>query len=93
MTILVSMCPFYCFGGGIKMSSLMVSIWWNRYITPEQVPIQYGGMSVDFCECHPEFAIDEPAIEITVRPATKQIVEILVNEVRTAGCSSNFFFA
>ncbi|KAG6431966.1 hypothetical protein SASPL_103538 [Salvia splendens] len=51
-----------------------------KYITPEQVPTQYGGLSVDFCECNPEFTVEDPATEITIKPATKQIVEILVNE-------------
>lgn len=53
----------------------------NRYVTPEQVPTQYGGLSVDFCECNPEFTVDDPATEISIKPATKQIVEIIVNEV------------
>ncbi|KAF5936578.1 hypothetical protein HYC85_024084 [Camellia sinensis] len=52
-----------------------------KYISPEQVPIQYGGLSVDFCDCNPEFSIDDPATEITVKPATKQTVEIQVNEM------------
>ncbi|PIN11418.1 Phosphatidylinositol transfer protein SEC14 [Handroanthus impetiginosus] len=51
-----------------------------KYILPEQVPTQYGGLSVDNCECNPEFTIDDPATEITVKPATKQTVEIIVNE-------------
>ncbi|EYU22783.1 hypothetical protein ABFS82_03G117400 [Erythranthe guttata] len=51
-----------------------------KYIAPEQVPTQYGGLSVDFCECNPEFTVDDPVTEITVKPATKQIVEIIVNE-------------
>ncbi|XP_057793642.1 patellin-3-like [Salvia miltiorrhiza] len=51
-----------------------------KYITPEQVPTQYGGLSVDFCECNPEFTVEDPATEITIKPATKQIVEIIVNE-------------
>ncbi|KAK4413379.1 Patellin-3 [Sesamum alatum] len=51
-----------------------------KYISPEQVPTQYGGLSVDFCECNPEFTVDDPATEITVKPATKQTVEIIVNE-------------
>ncbi|CAK9160316.1 unnamed protein product [Ilex paraguariensis] len=51
-----------------------------KYISPEQVPIHYGGLSVDFCECNPEFTIDDPATVITIKPATKQTVEILVNE-------------
>ncbi|KAK2996911.1 hypothetical protein RJ639_017558 [Escallonia herrerae] len=51
-----------------------------KYITPEQVPIRYGGLSVDFCECNPEFTDDDPASEVTVKPSTKQTVEIIVNE-------------
>ncbi|CAA0827776.1 Patellin-3 [Striga hermonthica] len=51
-----------------------------KYISPEQVPTQYGGLSVDYCECNPEFTVDDPAMEITVKPATKQTVEIIVNE-------------
>ncbi|KAL2231841.1 patellin-3 [Sesamum indicum] len=52
-----------------------------KYISPEQVPTQYGGLSVDFCECNPEFTVDDPATEITIKPATKQTVEIIVNEL------------
>lgn len=51
-----------------------------KYIAPEQVPTQYGGLSVDFCECNPEFTMEDPTTEITVKPATKQTVEIIVNE-------------
>lgn len=51
-----------------------------KYIAPEQVPIQYGGLSVDFCDCNPAFTNNDPASEITIKPATKQTVEILVNE-------------
>lgn len=48
---------------------------------PEHVPIQYGGLSVDYCDCNPEFTIDDPAAVVTVKPTTKQTVEIIVNEV------------
>ncbi|KAL1534141.1 Patellin-3 [Salvia divinorum] len=51
-----------------------------KYILPEQVPTQYGGLSVDLCECNPEFSMDDSVAEITVKPATKQIVEIIVHE-------------
>ncbi|XP_071923064.1 patellin-3 [Coffea arabica] len=51
-----------------------------KYISAEQVPIQYGGLSIDYCECNPEFTVDDPAPEITIKPATKQTVEIVVNE-------------
>lgn len=51
-----------------------------KYISPEQVPIQYGGLSVDACDCNPDFGFDDPATELTVKPATKQTVEIQVME-------------
>ncbi|KAL7618919.1 patellin-3 [Lactuca sativa] len=51
-----------------------------KYVTPEHVPIQYGGLSLDYCDCNPEFTIDDPASVVTVKPATKQTVEIIVNE-------------
>ncbi|KAJ9145936.1 hypothetical protein P3X46_028263 [Hevea brasiliensis] len=51
-----------------------------KYISPEQVPIQYGGLSVDYCDCNPEFTVADPATEITVKPATKQTVEIIIYE-------------
>ncbi|XP_051123539.1 patellin-3-like [Andrographis paniculata] len=51
-----------------------------KYISPEHVPTQYGGLGVDSCECNPEFSVDDPVTEITIKPATKQTVEIIVNE-------------
>lgn len=51
-----------------------------KYISPEKIPIQYGGLSVDQCECNPEFSMDDPATEITIKPGTKQTVEIQVYE-------------
>ncbi|XP_022728393.1 patellin-3-like [Durio zibethinus] len=51
-----------------------------KYIPPEQVPIQYGGLSVDYCDCNPEFSDADPATEMTVKPATKQTVEITIYE-------------
>ncbi|KAJ8759500.1 hypothetical protein K2173_007113 [Erythroxylum novogranatense] len=54
-----------------------------KYISPEQVPIQYGGLSVDYCDCNPEFTVNDPATEINVKPATKQTVEIIIYETCT----------
>ncbi|KAJ0086028.1 hypothetical protein Patl1_07200 [Pistacia atlantica] len=51
-----------------------------KYISPEHVPIQYGGLSVDYCDCNPEFTIDDPVTDITVKPGTKQTVEIIIYE-------------
>ncbi|GJX11314.1 strictosidine synthase-like 10-like protein [Tanacetum coccineum] len=41
-------------------------------VSPEHVPIQYDRMSVDYCDCKPEFTIDGPAAVVTVKPTTKQ---------------------
>ncbi|KAL4326274.1 hypothetical protein GQ457_11G011320 [Hibiscus cannabinus] len=51
-----------------------------KYIPPEQVPIQYGGLSVDYCDCNPDFSDADPATEMTVKPGTKQTVEITIYE-------------
>ncbi|KAM1092682.1 hypothetical protein TB2_019577 [Malus domestica] len=51
-----------------------------KYISPEHVPIQYGGLSVDYCDCNPEFTIEDPVADVTVKPATKQTVEIIIYE-------------
>ncbi|KAE8668476.1 Patellin-3 [Hibiscus syriacus] len=51
-----------------------------KYIPPEQVPVQYGGLSVDSCDCNPEFSDADPATEMTVKPGTKQTVEITIFE-------------
>ncbi|CAN6584368.1 unnamed protein product [Malus baccata var. baccata] len=44
------------------------------------VPIQYGGLSVDYCDCNPEFTIADPVADVTIKPATKQTVEIIIYE-------------
>ncbi|XVF73997.1 hypothetical protein PTKIN_Ptkin13bG0026400 [Pterospermum kingtungense] len=63
-----------------------------KYIPPEQVPIQYGGLSVDYCDCNPEFSDADPTTEMIVKPGTKQTVEltiyekcVLVWEIRVVG--------
>lgn len=60
----------------------------NRYISPEQVPIQYGGLSVDYCDCNPEFIISDPVTEVNIKPGTKQTVEIIIYEVHYVTLSS-----
>lgn len=53
--------------------------WWNiRYIAPEQVPAQYGGLSR---EGEQEFTTADPATEETIKPASKHTVEFPVTEV------------
>uniref|UniRef100_M4C8Z7 CRAL-TRIO domain-containing protein n=2 Tax=Brassica campestris TaxID=3711 RepID=M4C8Z7_BRACM len=51
-----------------------------KYISPEHVPVQYGGLSVDNCDCNSDFTHEDTATEITVKPTTKQTVEIIVYE-------------
>ncbi|KAJ8541789.1 hypothetical protein K7X08_002605 [Anisodus acutangulus] len=48
-----------------------------QYIVPEQVPVQYGGLSR---EGEQEFTIADPATEDTVKPATKHTIEFPVTE-------------
>lgn len=48
-----------------------------RYITVEQVPVKYGGLSKD----GGEFATTEAVTEIAVNPAAKHTVEFPVTEV------------
>ncbi|KAL3513474.1 hypothetical protein ACH5RR_026191 [Cinchona calisaya] len=51
-----------------------------KYIVPEQVPVQYGGLSR---EGEQEFTIAEPATEETIKPSSKQTVEFPVIEAGT----------
>lgn len=53
-------------------------VWSHRYIAPEHVPVQYGGLSR---EGDQEFTTSDPVTEITVKPAAKHTVEIPVSEV------------
>ncbi|KAL5718120.1 Patellin-3 [Ranunculus cassubicifolius] len=48
-----------------------------KYIAPEQVPVQYGGLSK---EGEQEFSTADAVTEVAIKPATKQTVEIPVTE-------------
>ncbi|XP_042509402.1 patellin-3-like [Macadamia integrifolia] len=48
-----------------------------KYIAPEQVPVQYGGLSR---EGEQEFSTAYPVSEVTIKPTTKHIVDIPVSE-------------
>ncbi|RWW06741.1 hypothetical protein BHE74_00042280 [Ensete ventricosum] len=48
-----------------------------RYIAPEQVPVQFGGLSK---ENDPDFSTADAVTEITIKPSTKQAIEISVTE-------------
>ncbi|KAJ8759554.1 hypothetical protein K2173_007178 [Erythroxylum novogranatense] len=48
-----------------------------KYIGPEQVPVQYGGLSR---EGEQEFAISDAATVVTIKPASKHTVEFSISE-------------
>ncbi|KAI4388827.1 hypothetical protein MLD38_001122 [Melastoma candidum] len=48
-----------------------------KYIAPEQVPVQYGGLSRDGEQ---EFTTADPATEATVKPSTNHVIEFPVSE-------------
>ncbi|XP_061362829.1 patellin-3-like [Gastrolobium bilobum] len=65
-----------------------------KYIAPELVPVQYGGLSR---EGEQEFTNADPVTEVTIKPATKHTVEFpvsekshLVWEVRVVGWDVNY---
>lgn len=49
-----------------------------RYIAPEQVPVQYGGLSR---EGEQEFSVADAVTEVTIKAATKHTVELHITEV------------
>ncbi|CAI8618857.1 unnamed protein product [Vicia faba] len=52
----------------------------ERYIAPQQVPVQYGGLSR---EGEQEFTTADPATEVIIKPATKHAVEFPISEKST----------
>ncbi|KAL6007762.1 hypothetical protein ACLOJK_033264 [Asimina triloba] len=48
-----------------------------KYIAPEQVPVQYGGLSKDN---DADFSSADPVTEVTIKPASIHTVEIPVSE-------------
>ena len=51
-----------------------------RYIAPEQVPIQYGGLNRGGDQ-ELEFTTADPVTEVTIKPTTKHAVEFPASEV------------
>ena len=47
-----------------------------RYIAPEDVPVQYGGLSRDG-----EFTVADSVTDVTIKPTSKHTVEFPVSEV------------
>lgn len=56
-----------------------------RYIAPEQVPIQYGGLSNPN---ETDFSPADPVSDITIKTASKYIVELPASEVNSLGSFS-----
>ncbi|PIA40925.1 hypothetical protein AQUCO_02300005v1 [Aquilegia coerulea] len=54
-----------------------------KYIAPELVPVQYGGLNK---EGEQEFSTTDAVTEVTIKPASKQTVEIPVSEVNITPC-------
>ncbi|KAK6129614.1 hypothetical protein DH2020_036624 [Rehmannia glutinosa] len=52
----------------------------DQYIAPEQVPVQYGGLSK---EGEQEFTIADPATEETINPTSKHTIEFPITEACT----------
>ncbi|XP_062179783.1 patellin-3-like [Phragmites australis] len=51
-----------------------------RYISPEQVPVQFGGL---YKEDDTEFSTSDAVTELTVKPSSKETIEIPVTENST----------
>ncbi|XXG73584.1 hypothetical protein AAC387_Pa07g2479 [Persea americana] len=65
-----------------------------KYIAPEQVPVHYGGLSV---ENDPDFSTADSVTEVTIKPAARHTVElpvseacVLVWELRVLGWDVNY---
>jgi hypothetical protein len=65
----------FVFAGSSKSSDTLF-----KYIAPEQVPVQYGGLSR---EGEQEFTTADPATEVIIKPATKHAVEFPISEKST----------
>ncbi|KAA0037096.1 patellin-3-like [Cucumis melo var. makuwa] len=63
----------------------MAAVVMVRYISPEQVPIEYGGLGVDYCDCNPDFDASDQATEVSIKPSTKQTKCIIAWELRVVG--------
>ncbi|KAL5073459.1 hypothetical protein RYX36_012443 [Vicia faba] len=65
----------FVFAGSSKSADTLF-----KYIAPQQVPVQYGGLSR---EGEQEFTTADPATEVIIKPATKHAVEFPISEKST----------
>lgn len=70
-------------------TNVSCTLWTLRYVAPEQVPVQYGGLSR---EGEQEFSIEDPVTQVAIKAATKHIVEFPISEVRTRGKGFEMYF-
>ncbi|XP_058762757.1 patellin-3-like [Vicia villosa] len=66
----------FVFAGSSKSADTLF-----KYIAPELVPVQYGGLSR---EGEQEFTTADPATEVIIKPATKHAVEFPISEKSTS---------
>ncbi|KAK4490032.1 hypothetical protein RD792_000686 [Penstemon davidsonii] len=65
----------FVFAGPTKTAETLL-----QYIAPEQIPVQYGGLSK---EGEVEFTTSDPATEETIKPASKCTIELPITEAGT----------
>ncbi|KAJ3677997.1 hypothetical protein LUZ60_001800 [Juncus effusus] len=65
-----------------------------RYIAPEQVPVQFGGL---YKETDSDFTVSDAVTEITIKPSSKHTIDIPLSEnsmifweLRVLGCEVNY---
>ncbi|KHG00007.1 Patellin-5 -like protein [Gossypium arboreum] len=72
--------PWWYLAFNMMISPFLTQRTKSKYIAPEQVPVQYGGLSRDGEQ---EFTVADAATEVTIKPATKHSVEFPVTEKST----------
>ncbi|MBA0843701.1 hypothetical protein Goarm_000867, partial [Gossypium armourianum] len=72
--------PWWYLAFNMMISPFLTQRTKSKYIAPEQVPVQYGGLSRDGEQ---EFTVADAATEVTIKPATKHNVEFPVTEKST----------
>lgn len=60
------------------LSKLLGSMKLSRYIAPEHVPVQYGGLSKDN---DPDFTSSDAVTEVIIKPSSKHVIELPSTEV------------
>jgi hypothetical protein len=55
-----------------------------RYIPPEQVPVQFGGL---YKEDDPEFTTSDAVTDLTIKASSKETIEIPATEVGCPLCA------